>query len=355
MGLIKRKKGDEEEAPKVVQAPSFLSASTEKDGEDENVGFGPIKPSNQISEPIDIAIKSNLNKNNPFLKGNYLKPQDGLNIPAPVSKADSLDLSFQKAMAKMQAGNIGLTPVGAAPPPPISQGQPGTSVSAQKANDQSAIDFDMIQKSHPLPEFCLIHQPTYSDASDTLAPSDIFENSQQAQEDGLTQTSAISSTQNPIASKPIDDITAFTASNPFFGGIKPAGSLNKATSDTSPPPIESMTPPLESMPLPLASPPSNVEYLGSDQNMQVPPLSPDLIEECLRLELDPEIPPNMIDQKIQEIIFQRQSIQEMLDAASDAFLSQQISLEQYTEQEGQVRLFLEKLDNQIAVLQKMKA
>ena len=124
--------------------------------------------------------------------------------------------------------------------------------------------------------------------------------------------------------------------------------INPSLSPTPPtltPPTLTPTPApaLSTTPIPKINPTPN---LGSAQAK--------LEVEAQALGLDPKMNVEQIDQKAQEIAYQMQSMDEMEQQLNQAFMSHQITSEQYTERNTQLQQYKSNFNKSIQVLQMLR-
>jgi hypothetical protein len=80
----------------------------------------------------------------------------------------------------------------------------------------------------------------------------------------------------------------------------------------------------------------------------------ELVEKCIEKGINPNLSLLEIEQKLLEISFTKQSTQEMMDQASQAFANNQISLEEFMEQEAQVQKYIEDFESQEQIYTELK-
>jgi hypothetical protein len=113
------------------------------------------------------------------------------------------------------------------------------------------------------------------------------------------------------------------------------------------------------------SAPRQVQFAAPPQTMPLPPspqisqaaeidANDDFISQCLEAELNPRMKPEEMAQKLQEINYQKESMQDMLAQLVAAVKAKQIDFQAYAQQEQQIQQYLVKFNRQLELIEKMK-
>ena len=81
----------------------------------------------------------------------------------------------------------------------------------------------------------------------------------------------------------------------------------------------------------------------------------ELINRCQELSINPDLNIDEIDQKLKEISFQRQSLDDMNKQLRQAFATNQIDMNQYQQQFAELNGYVKSIDQQEEVLQALRA
>ncbi len=84
-------------------------------------------------------------------------------------------------------------------------------------------------------------------------------------------------------------------------------------------------------------------------------MTDELINRCQELSINPDLNIDEIDQKLKEISFQRQSLDDMNKQLRQAFATNQIDMNQYQQQFAELNGYVKSIDQQEEVLQALRA
>ncbi len=83
-------------------------------------------------------------------------------------------------------------------------------------------------------------------------------------------------------------------------------------------------------------------------------LSPELFDKCKRYGIDPNMSKEDLNQKANEVKYQRENLSDMIRQAQESVSEGKMTAEQYQQQEDMIKLEMNKLNNQIMVIEELK-
>lgn len=162
------------------------------------------------------------------------------------------------------------------------------------------------------------------------------------------QTTAPTENLNQTSQEQIPQSSSVTSSD-----ISGSSSINPPPSLHNPPGSKATPPQIKQNVL---QPPQTTQIPATQSSSQQPKSSPllELFKECELFYLEPKMNIEEIDQKAQEIMYQKTEIDKVVDATALAYSEGRITVAKYKEQMEKIDMYLKTFDKQIELLQKLR-